>query len=312
MLAHLVPCSGGKPIALTRPHLFLGRRVGTDAAAPLSKDTARCRLRLTDGWWVIESLDPAEPLRINNRACPGGRLRPGDELGIGRARYRIEYAVPMDAATDVAMQVLSAPIPGADVARGEPSGASPKSGSSSPPPAPPSRLAPAVPSRQSLPARPVSPPAPSGPRAHLVPIGGGVDFLITSPVATIGRDKTCDVTLRVKTVSSVHCRLEWIDGYWRVFDMDSRNGVRVDSQPCREAWVFPESRLSIADQRFQLDYVPVGARPLPETNAMDRKESLMSKIGMKDQDLNSLLERIQDQYGPDDSENKRRDLTLDM
>jgi pSer/pThr/pTyr-binding forkhead associated (FHA) protein len=314
MLAHLVPCSGGKPIALTKPNLFLGRRQDTEAAAPLAHHTARCRLRLVAGWWEIDRLDPGTDLRINNRPCESGRVRPGDEVLIGRARYRMEYSSP-EAESEIALQALSDP-PGASAAvvparekassreipavepRGEP------------PDAPP-RLTPRA---QEAPTAPVLPALGGGrrPLAHLVPIGGGQDFAIFKAVITVGRDSSNDIALRVKTVSGLHCRLEFMDGYWRVFDMNSRNGVRVDGVPCREAWVFPESRLSIADQRFQLDYKPEGPRPMPDPEDPSRRQSLMAKIGLKDKDLDAILTRINEQYGPDESQSKRRDLTIDM
>jgi pSer/pThr/pTyr-binding forkhead associated (FHA) protein len=309
MLAHLVPCSGGKPIALTKPKLYLGRREGTDAAAPLSSQTARCRLHLQGRWWVIDKIDPSIDLKINNRLCETSRIRPGDELAIGRSRFRIEYDSP-ESDSEFAMQVLSdtAPLP------------TPESDDSSlstiitPPPVP-------IPSRAPLltPRKPQAPAllAPSsgtmnGILAHLVPVGGGQDYSITKPEVIVGRESSCDVAIRMKTVSSVHCKLKLIDGYWRVFDMNSRNGVRVDGVRCQEAWVFPESRLTISDQRFQLDYKPVGERPFPDAEDPSRRKSLMAKIGIKDDQLDAIVTRIKDQYGPDENENKRKNLTIDM
>jgi pSer/pThr/pTyr-binding forkhead associated (FHA) protein len=142
-------------------------------------------------------------------------------------------------------------------------------------------------------------------------VGGGQDFPIRKPEVTVGRDSTCDIPLRVKTVSGTHCKLQLIDGYWRVFDMGSRNGIRVDGVKCQEAWVFPESRLSISDQRFQLDYVPVGARPMADAAAPVPSKSLMDKIGLKEKELDSILKRIKEQEG-DEPASRRRDLTIDM
>lgn len=308
MLAHLVPCSGGKPIALTKPKMYLGRREGSDAAAPLSSQTARCRLHLQGRWWVIDKIDPSIDLKINNRSCETTRIRPGDELAIGRSRFRLEYDSP-ESDSEFAMQVLSdtAPIP-------KPAAEDPLATIVTQPSIP-------VPSRAPLltPRKPQAP-APLAPSsgtmksvlAHLVPVGGGQAYVITKPEVLVGRESSCDVAIRLKTVSSVHCKLKLIDGYWRVFDMNSRNGVRVDGVKCQEAWVFPESRLTISDQRFQLDYKPVGERPFPDADDPSRRKSLMEKIGLKNEQLDAIVTRIKDQYGPDETENKRKDLTIDM
>jgi hypothetical protein len=325
-LAHLVPCSGGKPVALARTNLYLGRRDDVDAAVPLNQQTARCRLRLVSGWWEIERMDPSIDVRINNRTCEFGRVHPGDELSIGRARYRLEYDPP-GSASDFAIAVLNMPGQRSVQPVDEPrplSGERPvitqnqqkKSSPQAAPPMPPhgvSRPSRAMSLPQRTPESPVqksAPPAVNGVLAHLVPIGGGIDFPIRKSEVIVGREKDCDVPLRVKTVSSVHCKLVLIDGYWRVIDLNSRNGVRVDGVPCKEAWVFPECRLTISDQRFQLDYTPSGPRPLQDAQAIDSKTSLMEKIGVNERELDRVLSRIGDQY-PDDTQNRRRDLKAD-
>lgn len=329
MLAHLVPCSGGKPIALAKPNLYLGRRESADVSAPLTHQTARCRLRLVNGWWEIERIDPTMDLRVNNRPCATCRVRPGDELAIGRSRYRLQYKSP-DEESEFAMSVLTDPAAGSTLelkkqktSSGEIDVLDPLQEKTEPMPAPqpgrPSRevlLTPrkAAPAPQAADTKPSIPSfgGRGGPLAHLVPIGGGQDFSIFKPEVSIGRDSSCDVSLRVKTVSGLHCRLQLVDGYWRVSDLGSRNGVRVDGVKCQEAWVFPESRLSIADQRFQLDYKPVGERPAANLGDPAQRRSLMESIGVKDRELDQILTKIGDQHGPDENENKRRNLTIDM
>jgi len=329
MLAHLVPSSGGKPIALAKPNLFLGRRESADVSAPLNQQTARCRLRLVAGWWEVERIDPTVDLRVNNRPCEACRVRPGDELAIGRSRYRLQYKSP-DEESEFAMSILTAgPVSSTSeikkqkTSSGEIDVIDPTQEQTEPMPAPtpgqPSRpvlLTPRSP-QPSAKAADTKPSVPSlggrgGPLAHLVPVGGGQDFSIFKPEVTVGRDSSCDISLRVKTVSGLHCRLQLIEGYWRISDLGSRNGVRVDGVKCQEAWVFPESRLAIADQRFQLDYKPVGERPASSLGDPAQRRSLMESIGVKDRELDKILTRIEDQYGPDDANNKRRNLTIDM
>jgi hypothetical protein len=79
MFAHLVPCSGGKPITLSRAQLFLGRRAAADQAAPLTAECAVYRLRKVEGNWHIELLDSTADLRVNGQRRHAERLNSGDE-----------------------------------------------------------------------------------------------------------------------------------------------------------------------------------------------------------------------------------------
>ena len=115
--------------------------------------------------------------------------------------------------------------------------------------------------------------------------------------------------LRVATISSKHCTLDLIEGYWQVKDLASRNGVRLDSVRCQEAWVFPDSRLSIADQRFRLDYTPAGEPPTVQNS---ERPSLMAKAGLTGANLEQLLNK-QDRHGKGgESDRKRWELLEDV
>ena len=104
--------------------------------------------------------------------------------------------------------------------------------------------------------------------------------------------------------------LELTEGYWQVKDLGSRNGVRLDSVRCDQAWVFPESRLSIADQRFRLDYTPDGEPP-ELTHA--QRPSLMAQAGLVGENLERLLTKQSRSGNQDaDSERKRFELLEDV
>lgn len=294
MLGHLVPCSGGKSIPLRRERVYLGRRPRVDKSLPLGPDTAICRLRRMGGWWHAEDLS-AGVVRVNGAAIQSLRLKPRDELAIGKMRFRILYEAPDEELRDaeaIADAVLSEQPPrsgperAADTAEAvpEPSEAITK------------------------PARRIDDQHQESIRfqpARLVPLGGGPDFLVSQPRVTIGRKASCDIVLPFGTVSSMHCGLEFVDGYWQVVDLGSRNGIRVDGVPCRKAWVYPESRLSIADRRFELDYVPQGERPEPDPGAVCSKP-LMETLGISREQLDkSLVRHDDDQDAP---QRKRYDL----
>jgi pSer/pThr/pTyr-binding forkhead associated (FHA) protein len=56
----------------------------------------------------------------------------------------------------------------------------------------------------------------------------GEEVPIRLPVVTIGRGSQNDVVLADDSVSTVHARLEYADGAWRLTDLDSTNGTYVD------------------------------------------------------------------------------------
>jgi hypothetical protein len=160
------------------------------------------------------------------------------------------------------------------------------------------------------PIAPVDEPSPpSELLGRLVPLGGGPDHPLMKPKVVVGRQPPADIVLRVGTISSQHCSLELTEGYWQVKDLGSRNGIRLDSVRCEQAWVFPDSRLSIADQRFRLDYTPEGEPPIPHPS---QRPSLMAQAGIVGEKLNRLMAK-QAQPGTDsDSERKRYELLEDV
>ena len=316
MFGHLVPCSGGKSIELSRPSLFLGRRSDADRDAPLSVQTAMCRLRFADGWWHADDLTANGEVRINHERCRTRRLNRMDELAIGRAHFRIDYVSPQDASVlnddleEIAESVLFSPS-NLDLLR------SPPHASVSPLPSVntvvPKRAPPSSPPRPTLASTTITSVADLTQvvdlLGRLVPLGGGPDHPLMKPRVTVGRQPPCDIVLRVGTVSSQHCALELTEGYWQVKDLGSRNGIRINSVRCEQAWVFPDSRLSIADQRFRLDYTPEGEPPVPHPS---QQPSLMAKAGLVGEELERLLTRQTKQGTDADSERKRFDLLQDQ
>jgi pSer/pThr/pTyr-binding forkhead associated (FHA) protein len=294
MFAHLVPCSGGKPITLLRSQLFLGRRPATDQAAPLTAECAVYRLRKVEGNWHIELLDSTADLRVNGQRRHAERLNSGDELTLGRGRYRFECpsAVEMRRRVEaIADEVLNAE-PLGDVLRQSADQASRQSETCGPwrsesiPPGPSE-----PPILQPAPATTVTR-APGGALGRLIPVGGGADFPLRRSFVVVGRATSCDICLPFRTVSSRHCELRLEDGHWRIVDIGSQNGIRIDGHRCRQGWVFPETFISIADQRFQIDYVPIGERPAIASDDPRRARSLMELAGIKGQRLDALLTRI--------------------
>lgn len=72
--------------------------------------------------------------------------------------------------------------------------------------------------------------APRSLAAFLTPDASTDDarIAIDAPVARIGQGPQNDVILDDDTVSTHHARLEYVDGGWRLTDLESKNGTTVD------------------------------------------------------------------------------------
>jgi len=92
----------------------------------------------------------------------------------------------------------------------------------------------------------------------------GIRLLISGPsgrwslpldgrVSTIGRGQSCDITLQSDSVSRVHARI-WRDpfGRWIVEDLDSHNGVYVETERVKARAVVPGRRITICEYTLVL------------------------------------------------------------
>lgn len=324
MYGHLVPTSGGKSIALVRERIYLGRRSDSDPDVPLSAQTAACRLRFSHGWWHAEELAAGAGLRVNGTGCSTHKVRPSDEIAVGRSRFRIQYDAPRDSRQDIDALALAAlndePQPPEDrtphKSNAEPSKAlKPKA-------APALNLPPASafprPKESPSPSEAIEPPPQYRRRVsltpdfgRLIPVGGGVDHALTRTELTIGRNANCDIVIPSSRVSGTHCRLTWVDGYWRIEDLGSRNGIRIDGVRCEQGWVHPNTRLSIADLRFEIEYTPQGEPPEPGPGDPAYRKPLMEKVGTSQGAWEKLLSK-HEAMEQDEPQKKRYDLLSDL
>ncbi len=114
---------------------------------------------------------------------------------------------------------------------------------------------------------------------ELNPCGGGDPIPLLSEVLLVGRRSKCDITLQFPNVSSHHCQLEFINGYWRIRDMNSRNGIKVNDQRCDMKWLLPGDKVAIAKHEYEINYTPQSDEPPPEEeNPFEM--SLMEKAGL--------------------------------
>src|SRR5262245_16182132 len=80
---------------------------------------------------------------------------------------------------------------------------------------------------------------------ELVPCSGGPPIVLRKARVVLGRHPDCDVPLHFATVSARHCELELQGGWWRVRDLHSRNGTRVNGADCEEKWLLPNDVLEL-------------------------------------------------------------------
>jgi adenylate cyclase len=115
---------------------------------------------------------------------------------------------------------------------------------------------------------------------ELDPCGGGDAIPLLHEKLLIGRRSSCDICLPLANVSSHHCELEFEDGYWRVRDLGSTNGVKVNGERTLSSHLMPGDELQVAKSRFQILYVVDDDLPAPVADNPFAL-SLMEKAGLE-------------------------------
>jgi pSer/pThr/pTyr-binding forkhead associated (FHA) protein len=114
---------------------------------------------------------------------------------------------------------------------------------------------------------------------ELIPQGGGDIIPLIKETLLIGRRESCDIVLRYQNVSSNHCRLTLVNGYWYVEDLNSSNGTRLNSnRVSSKQRIDPGDILAVAKLKFSVSYDP-------------SKLGAMGPPPMEDDDLGSIMNR---------------------
>ncbi len=120
---------------------------------------------------------------------------------------------------------------------------------------------------------------------ELIPVGGGDPIPLLKTTLIIGRRESCDIVLRFPNVSSKHCQLTVVDGYWYVQDLNSSNGVKVNGNRVTEKRLDSGDQLTVAKHKYEVRYSPaaLGAvGPPPPDDDPNKAVEIFSR---------SLLER---------------------
>lgn len=117
---------------------------------------------------------------------------------------------------------------------------------------------------------------------QLVPRGGGDPIPLLKPKLLVGRREHCDIVLSFPNISSQHCEFEFSEGYWRVRDLNSKNGIKVNGDRCTQKWLMPGDTVRIGKQHeYEIQYEPQGTSPPPEVEEDVLGRSLLEKAGLE-------------------------------
>ncbi len=115
---------------------------------------------------------------------------------------------------------------------------------------------------------------------ELIPCGGGDPIPLLKPKLLLGRRSHCDIQLQFPNVSSHHCELEFINGFWRIQDLNSSNGIKINGERADSKWLMPQDVISIAKVRYEIIYTPAGQRP-PDEDEDPFARGLLEKAGLE-------------------------------
>lgn len=114
----------------------------------------------------------------------------------------------------------------------------------------------------------------------LIPAGGGDPIPLRKNLLIVGRRPSCDIQLDFPNVSSKHCEMSFVNGYWRLRDLNSSNGVKVNGVRIEEEkFVQPGDAIAFGKHRFEIDYTPDPTAPPPE-EVDPFSISLLEKAGL--------------------------------
>ena len=77
---------------------------------------------------------------------------------------------------------------------------------------------------------------------------------------TVGRTTQNDVLLASNTVSRQHCRIDWADGHYRLEDLRSSNGTRLNGAEVQTAQLHHGDLIELGDQLLEFSTTPEPAR----------------------------------------------------
>ena len=109
-------------------------------------------------------------------------------------------------------------------------------------------------------------------RLRREPAGDVVE--INQPNAVVGRHSGADLRLLDPDISRRHCRIYFEEGYWRIADLASTNGVYLNGKCIEGAALYPGDHLRIGGVEFTVER----AAPTIPLNTNRRKSDALRSI----------------------------------
>ena len=108
----------------------------------------------------------------------------------------------------------------------------------------------------------------------LLPEGNGASIFLQKPVLIVGRRPSCDIHLDFADVSSQHCEMTFVKGCWRLRDLKSKNGVKVNGARIDDKIVKSGDMIAFGKQKFTIKFSADGKTEyVPETKTESPPET---------------------------------------
>jgi pSer/pThr/pTyr-binding forkhead associated (FHA) protein len=227
-------------VPLVRDEITIGRKEGnTIRLTERNVSRRHAKLMKANGAFTIEDLESYNGVKVNGRRIEGQvHLKAGDQLSIGD--YLL--ALQLDAAevADAQTAAVASPAAGGDAATAMI--AAPTE------PRPPARLV------------MLTPPAP------------GAEFALSRPRQKVGRAEDLAIWVNHRSISREHAEIVRDGDGFRLLDLGSANGVRVNGRDAADAVLEPGDVIELGQVRFR--YVAEGETYVFEADRTIQMEAL--------------------------------------
>jgi pSer/pThr/pTyr-binding forkhead associated (FHA) protein len=230
-------------VPLVREEISIGRKEGnTIRLTERNVSRKHAKLLKANGAFVVEDLNSYNGVKVNGRKIDGRvNLKAGDQLGIG------DYVLALQSdVADAPTAAVPGPSAGTDAATAMISAPTE--------PRPPARLV------------MLTPPAP------------GAEFALSRERQRIGRAEDLPIWVNHRSISREHAEIARDGNDFRVVDLGSANGVRVNGKDIEDAPLCPGDIVELGQVRFR--YVGEGESYVFDTDATVQMEAIAAPGGV--------------------------------
>lgn len=82
---------------------------------------------------------------------------------------------------------------------------------------------------------------------------GGKRYSVDGPTVIVGRSKSCDIVLKDANVSRRHAEITSEGDHWYLTDLDSMNGVKINSRRVQSSRLSPGDELEMGTSRLEFE-----------------------------------------------------------